>query len=254
VGTDLEKIAPKIKIICLHGFLGLPADWDLVKSYFMVSPLAHQFEWWNVDYMTTPGLDPSNDFASWARNFNLKIRQRFPEGPRVLVGYSLGGRLALHALQADASLYEKAVFVSANPGLQREKDKEDRAQSDLIWSQKFLEMPWQALMKEWGSQAVFKDSLSEPQRQEAAYNRSLLAQSLLQWSLSQQGDFREFISQQSEKILWVAGEKDIKFASITMDLKKRSPGMESLLLAKASHRVLFDQPYELAQAMIQFLD
>lgn len=250
----MEKVAPKIKIICLHGFLGLPADWDLVKSYFMISPLAHQFEWWNVDYMNTPGLDPSNDFATWARNFNAKVRQQFPEGPRILVGYSLGGRLALHALQADSALYEKAIFVSANPGLQRDKDKEDRAQMDLSWSQKFLEMPWAALMKEWGSQAVFKDSLSEPQRSEAAYSRALLSQSLLQWSLAQQGDFRNLIAGLSEKILWVAGEKDIKFASISMDLKKRSPALESLLLPKASHRVMFDQPHELAQAMIQFIE
>ncbi len=220
----------------------------------MVSPLAHQFEWWNVDYMKTPGLDPSNDFATWARAFNARIRQQFPEGPRILVGYSLGGRLALHALQADSGLYEKAIFVSANPGLQRSKDQEDRARTDLSWSQKFLETPWAALMKEWGSQTAFKDSTYEPQRSEEAYSRALLSQALLQWSLSQQMDFRDLIAQLSEKILWVAGEKDIKFSSISMDLKKRSPGLASLILPKASHRVMFDQPHGLAQAMIQFIE
>jgi 2-succinyl-6-hydroxy-2,4-cyclohexadiene-1-carboxylate synthase len=254
VGSALEKVGSKLKVICLHGFLGKPADWDLVKSYFMISPLAHQFEWWAVDYMNTPGLDPSNDFANWACNFNLKVRQKFVEGPCVLVGYSLGGRLALHALQAAPELYAKAVFVSTNPGLQRDQDKEDRAQNDLQWSQKFLEMPWPALMKEWGAQGVFKDSLAEPQRLEASYSRPLLAQSLLQWSLAQQADFRNLIAQQSEKILWVAGEKDIKFASISMGLKRRSPALESQIFAKSSHRVLFDQPHELAQAMIQFFD
>lgn len=220
----------------------------------MISPLAQQFEWWAVDYMKTPGLDPRNDFANWARNFNHKVRQKFSEGPCVLMGYSLGGRLALHALQADPDLYAKAVFVSTNPGLGRDKDKEDRAQSDLAWSQKFLEMPWPQLMAEWNAQGVFKDSFNEPQRLEAHYDRRLLAQSLLEWSLAQQGDFRDLIAQQSEKILWVSGEKDIKFASIAMDLQRRSPGLESQILAKSSHRVLFDQPHELSQAMIRFLE
>lgn len=249
----MEKIGSKIKIISLHGFLGLPSDWDLVKSYFMVSPLAHQFEWWSVDYMKTPGLDPQNDFATWARNFNMKVRQKFPEGPCVLVGYSLGGRLALQAMKAAPDLYEKFIFVSTNPGLQRDKDKEDRAQSDLQWSQKFLEMPWPTLMQEWNAQGVFKDSLSEPQRLEADYDRRALAQSLLEWSLAQQQDFRAEIAQRASQILWVSGEKDIKFASIAMDLKKRAPVLAAEIFPKVSHRVLFDQPAELAQKMIQFL-
>jgi len=219
----------------------------------MVSPLAKKFEWWAVDYMNTPGLDPRSDFTNWARNFNLKVRQKFSEGPYVLVGYSLGGRLALQALQADPGLYANAVFVSTNPGLQRDKDKEDRAQSDLIWSQKFLELPWSSLMTEWNSQGVFKGSLNEPPRIESHYDRRTLAHSLLEWSLAQQGDFRDLIAQQSEKILWVSGEKDIKFASITMDLQKHSPALETKIFNKASHRVLFDQPHELAQSMIQFL-
>lgn len=249
----MEKVGEKIQIICLHGFLGLPSDWDLVKSYFMVSSLAHQFEWWSVDYMKTPGLDPQNDFAAWARNFNAKVKQKFPEGPRMLVGYSLGGRLALQALQAAPELYDQAVFVSTNPGLQKEKDKEDRAQNDLRWSQKFLEMPWEPLMREWNSQSVFKDSVSEPVRVETAYNRRHLAQSLLEWSLSQQGDFRELLAQKASQTLWISGEKDLRFASISMDLKRRAPSLTTEIFPRSSHRVLFDQPAELAQAMIRFL-
>jgi len=243
-----------MNIICLHGFLGLPSDWDLVKSYFMVSPLARRFEWWSVDYMKTPGLTPQSDFAEWARNFNHEVRQKFSEGPCMLLGYSLGGRLALQALKASPELYDKAVFISANPGLQREKEKEDRAQNDLQWSQKFLEMPWDQVMSEWNAQAVFKESKNEPTRMEAHYDRRALAQSLLEWSLAQQEDFRDLIAQHSQKILWVSGEKDIKFASIAMELKKRAPVLRTEILTRSSHRVLFDRPSELAQAMIQFLE
>lgn len=244
----------KIKILCLHGFLGLPTDWDLIQSYFMVSPLAHQFEWRSVDYMKTPGLDPKNSFENWAKNFNQKIKVQFPRGPRVLVGYSLGGRLALQALKQEPDLYDRAIFISTNPGLQRDKEKQERIANDEQWAKKFLEYPWETLMREWNAQGVFKDSLSEPQRLEANYQRPLLAEALTAWSLAKQEDFRELIAQQSQKILWVSGEKDIKFASIAMDLKKRSPQIETEILPKASHRVLFDQPSELAQKMISFIE
>lgn len=249
MGRGLEKI----NIFCLHGFLGLPADWDLIKSYFMVSSLARQFEWRSVDYMKLSALAPQNPFEPWARHFNSYVRREAPQGPRVLVGYSLGGRLGLQALKADPGLYEAAVFISTHPGLQREKDRQERKLSDEVWAQKFLSTPWPELMKEWNSQGVFKESPSEPQRLEAFYERALLAQALTSWSLSAQEDLRDLITGHSGKILWVSGDKDLKFASLAMELKKRAPALQSEILAKASHRVLFDQPGELAQRMISFI-
>lgn len=242
-----------MKIICLHGFLGLPSDWDLIQSSFMVSPLAHQFEWWSVDYMNTPDLGPECDFATWAHNFNQKILKRFPQGPRVIVGYSLGGRLALQALKAQPELYDQAVFISSNPGLQREKEKAERWKNDSRWSERFLNTPWTELLQEWNAQSVFKDSVREPLRLEASYSRKKLAQSLLQWSLAQQEDFRDFILHQGPRVLWACGEKDIKFASLAMELQKASSQVKTEIFQGASHRVLFDQPVKLAQRMVSFL-
>lgn len=219
----------------------------------MVSSLAHQFEWWSVDYMNIPGLGPAGDFSSWARNFNMKIRQQFPEGPRVLAGYSLGGRLALHALRAAPELYDQAILVSTNPGLIRDKDKEDRARADQQWARKFLESSWNPLLAEWNGQSVFKNSLEEPLRFEVNYARPQLAQALVDWSLSRQEDFRPLVSKQSSKILWVSGEKDIKYASIAMELKRNAPALQVEIFEKSSHRVLFDQPGELARVMIDFV-
>lgn len=244
----------KIKILSLHGFLGLPTDWDLIQSYFMVSPLAHRFEWLSVDYMRDPQLAPHHDFSTWAYHFNQKVRAQFPRGPRVLLGYSLGGRLALQALQEAPDLYEAVVLVSTNPGLIRDKEKQDRLLADQQWAAKFLELPWSELMQSWNAQAVFKDSLSEPVRLEANYDRSQLAQALTQWSLARQPDFRDLITLQASKILWVSGEKDIKFTSLAMELHRRSLSLKTETLPKASHRVLFDQPSELAQKIISFLE
>ncbi|HEY8269683.1 MAG TPA: alpha/beta fold hydrolase [Pseudobdellovibrionaceae bacterium] len=243
----------KIKIISLYGFLGLPADWDLIRSYLMVSPLAHQFEWWSVDYMNTPGLDTECDFTAWAKNFNNSVQQKFAVGPRILLGYSLGGRLALHALKRNPELYDQAIFISTNPGLQSEKDKEERAKTDQRWSEQFLKTPWAELMSTWNAQAVFKDSLSEPLRLEAAYDREKLARALVEWSLARQEDFQEFILQRGSQILWACGEKDIKFASQAMELQRSSSQLRAEIFPRASHRVLFDQPHDLAQKIISFL-
>jgi 2-succinyl-6-hydroxy-2,4-cyclohexadiene-1-carboxylate synthase len=249
MGCDVEKI----NFISLHGFLGQPADWDLVQSYFMVSPFAHRFEWWSADYMNTPILNPQNGFLSWAQNFNQKVRLKFSAGPRVLVGYSLGGRLALHALAENPGLYDAVILLSTNPGLVREKDKQERWQSDWQWSKKFLEKPWNEVITEWNAQPVFKDGAGEPPRPEAAYSRPLLAEALTEWSLAKQADFRDLIAAQAAKILWLSGDKDIKFLSLAMELQKKSPALQAGVIPRASHRILFDNPPEVANQMIRFL-
>ncbi|MGZ3745923.1 MAG: alpha/beta fold hydrolase [Pseudobdellovibrionaceae bacterium] len=250
MGSGLEKI----KIISLHGFLGLPSDWELIQSHFMISPLTPQFEWWSVDYMNIPGLDPENDFSVWAKNFNNQVLQRFPKGPRLLVGYSLGGRLALHALRSNPELYKKAIFISTNPGLQRDKEKIERAENDQKWAERFLNTPWPELMASWNSQAVFRDSLGrEPLRSESSYDRNKLAKALQGWSLALQEDFRDFLVGNGGRILWACGEKDIKFANVAMELIKRSPQIQTEIFSRSAHRVLFDQPSELAARMISFL-
>ncbi len=50
-------------IFALHGFLGVPQDWDWLKlSGFQIIP---------VDYMNTRGLTPDTPLDKWGENFNL---------------------------------------------------------------------------------------------------------------------------------------------------------------------------------------
>lgn len=249
MGNAVEKV----NIICLHGFLGKSSDWDLIHSYFVVSPLASRIEWWSVDYMNQPELNSTKSFLSWTEAFNRKVLKKFPDGRRVLVGYSLGGRLALHALAAKSNIYDAAIFLSTNPGILREREKQERLQADQQWAQKFAALPWPELLGEWNAQSVFKGGALEPQREEGFYDRTLLSSALVEWSLAKQEDFRERITKNSEKILWLSGEKDIKFLSLAMELKKRAPGLSAEVVAKSSHRLIFDNPSEVAQLMIQFL-
>jgi 2-succinyl-6-hydroxy-2,4-cyclohexadiene-1-carboxylate synthase len=244
----------KINLISLHGFLGQTVDWDLIQSYFMVSSWAHRFDWWSVDYMKADFLNSENSFLNWAQNFNGTVEMKYPKGPRVLIGYSLGGRLALHALAERPKLYDAVILLSTNPGLVRDKEQQERWQSDVQWSKKFLQMPWAALLKEWNGQNVFNDSAIEPPRLENQYRRDHLAKALTEWSLSKQADFRDLIAHQQEKILWLSGEKDIKFLSLAMELKKKASGLAEGVVSRASHRILFDNPSEVAGRMIQFLE
>ncbi|HEV8433755.1 MAG TPA: alpha/beta fold hydrolase, partial [Thermoanaerobaculia bacterium] len=67
---------------------------------------------------------------------------------RVLVGYSMGGRLALQALVANAA-FDRAVIISA--GLNLEEGREERRARDEAWAKRFESDAWDEVMRDWNA-------------------------------------------------------------------------------------------------------
>lgn len=233
----------RINVYLLHGFLGRPEDWDfLVKD-----PGLPGVEFRPLDYFSDPDLSPAHSFEEFALNLNARVRD-YDSEHNILIGYSLGGRLALQALRDDSSLWAQAIFLSTNPGLRSPDEKKERASGDAGWSQRFLSRDWSPLMAEWNSQGVLHDS-KEPPRLEKNYSRESLAQALCTWSLSKQPDQRDVVRSNVSKISWIVGETDGKFVRIAQEMKNEIPSLDVEVTAKASHRVFFDQPAECARIL-----
>ncbi len=243
-----------INLFFVHGFLGKPEDWDFIRdkisNKFSVKVFA-------VDCFADVGLTPDNNFSMWAVHFNEYVKKRVQEGDHnILIGYSLGGRLALHSLELDPWLWKSSILISANPGFDdsydenskdcaenfQSSEREARILQDTSWSEKFLNFEWNELLAEWNSQAVFNGSLNEPRRKESDFNRSYLSLALSQWSLSKQKNFRPFLANHTSKVRWMVGERDAKFLQLSKKLKELLPELDLIVIPEASHRVMFDQP------------
>lgn len=238
----------KTLIFALHGFLGVPKDFDLLDN-----ALPRGMELVPVDYTLVPSLAPTVSLANWGANFNawvaeyLRTRKDL-EGVslrRILLGYSQGGRLALHSLIENSAAWDLALIISANPGIP-ESEKKDRRNSDKNWALKFLSGDFKSVVKQWNDQAVFKGS-EEPPRLPEDYRRELLAQSLERWSVSEQQDLRLAIEEIKIPVLWISGERDVKYTRIGEEMAALNANIQSVIVGNAGHRVLFDQPKVLAQ-------
>src|SRR5690606_21950754 len=108
-----------------------------------------------VDYFNHDKLGPQNNFAAWAKNFNTWVTEITQGSPAYLVGYSLGGRLALHALKENPKLWQQVFLLSTNPGLQDDSARGIRARQDQAWAEKFKSDPWDEVLEHWNAQAVF---------------------------------------------------------------------------------------------------
>lgn len=235
------------EIHVLHGFLGLPTDWQSVfsdskHSYFFHSLSDHAF--------TT-----ENPFDSWVDSFLAHVISMQSKKTKILVGYSLGGRLALHCLQKEPNLWSAGVLISTNPGLEQTQEREQRLKSDEHWAHLFEVEEWDRVVSEWNQQGVFEHKPSFAMRKEDQFSRPLLAKQLRFFSVARQQDFRPFLSKITIPLLWVTGQNDTKFQAIQTQIQQLSNlNISCVSVANAAHRVPWENTAEFVLKCNTFLE
>lgn len=248
-------------IIALHGFLGLPSDWTHFDGAFRASDNRElTIRKWNL-YGDIPAQPPATDarpLRIWARDFCQRIHDGWKvhgsEGRTkpMLLGYSMGGRLALHALLEAPELFSGAVIVGAHPGLAAGDLRMQRRLNDAKWAERFRTEDWTSLVRAWGEQDVFKfgdrggDAI-DLQRQEIDFDRVSLARAMRLWSLAEQENLRPFLADVRVPVLWLNGESDGRFRDLYRELRLDlvdTPAHAFDEVPQAGHRVPWDNPVQ----------
>lgn len=227
-----------VTAVALHGFLGRGSDWHALRSAFP------SWTWLTPDYAFDSLLAPSRaGLTQWGDAFHRWLGQNAGSEPVILIGYSQGGRLALHALEKNPEAFKKVILISAQPGLP-ESEKSARLANDEAWARRFENDPWKDVVASWNRLPVFVGGDAEPERPESPEARRAAADSLRAWSVGRQNDFRSLMREQRDRLILVAGERDPKYAEMTKALA--SEGFETHIVKNSGHRVLFDAPAALA--------
>lgn len=211
-------------LIALHGFLGLPTDWD------------------HLSLISFPIL-PADSFQAWAEQFHTMLLQKVSP-PYILMGYSMGGRLALHAMQQRPDLYKAGILISAHPGLKSEKEKQLQLKNDDEWADRFMQTPWDDLMKAWEEKEVFQNATHRFLRKEKDYARQDLAAFLRNFSLGHQE-----VSIPPIPIYWITGENDKKYTQLAQEISQLHPLSKNIVIPSASHRVPWENPKKFSIAL-----
>lgn len=224
-------------------------------------PLKDHVKIYAPDYFKDKNLNPNHSFANWASNFNRWVQMETNGiGRNVLIGYSLGGRLAMHALEQKPAIWYKSILISTNPGFDDKSTSFDpeseerrlRWMNDSYWAEEFLQASWETLLRNWNAQPVFGGGEEEPKRLEKDYSREALGLALTSWSLAQQKNMRPQLSELVAKVCFLMGERDEKFVALGEQLRGEIQNLKVDVVPGASHRVLFDRPKDLADK-IRFL-
>ncbi len=232
---------------CLHGAVGMAADW---RGFHPPGWGVKHVDLWR--FLECCPM-PMPDFGK-----ALNEEARADGSPRrVLVGYSMGARLALHALLADGP-WDAAVLVAPHPGLESEEEKAARRAADAEWAHRALSGDWKEFLKRWEGQAVIRGTSNiewkMADRAGLVKRRREVARSFVDWSLGTQEPLWERLPEIACPVLWCAGERDAKFRALAERAAELLPGGELWVAQGAGHRVPWDSPEAFREKTGEFLE
>lgn len=234
----------------LHGAAGMAADWrSFAKRLAGGKTGSRAVDLWR--FLECQPM-PLRDFG---KALNAEAGGEVSRGTgRVLLGYSMGGRLALHALLEKNHPWQAAVIVSAHPGLENPAEREARRASDAGWATMALAGNWQEFLTRWNAQPLLGGPMRDPQASAGLVaRRREIARSFVDWSLGAQEPLWERLHEITVPLLWVAGENDAKFRALAERAASLVPNSSLAVAPDSGHRVPWEAEEWLAHEVAGFL-
>ena len=233
-----------MKVIFLHGLLGTRDDWQKVIEncpHLECVALDLPFHG-DAKQIAVQGFDDCSQYLA------DRIQSAVGNQPYFLLGYSLGGRLALYfALQAecDKGNLRGLICEGANLGLRDDAARQVRWKNDAFWAQRFIHEPAQTVLNDWYQQPVFAH-LNATQRAELIVKRTPncggnIGKMLCATSLAKQPYLGDKVRSSSLPIYYIVGERDQKFRQMAEQEK-----LAVQLITRAGHNAHLENPREFA--------
>lgn len=250
------KKAPRL--VFLHGLFGHGDDFEYIKKNLIRE---FQFDPLQLRALTLPAHRsllfpevPESKEELIERLIPL-IRRFREEGPLILIGYSLGGRIALELAHRYPEFIDGLVLMAAHPGLENQELRQERASFDHALTQQLLSVQSGSMSERDFFQLWYQNSLFELWRQHPHFTTRLEQQVRLPFeqlakiqaltALSDQPNFNSLIK--VTPTLYLYGDQDQKFKQLSP--RYRALGAQVRDLRSCTHALPFEAPLEVAAAV-----
>jgi 2-succinyl-6-hydroxy-2,4-cyclohexadiene-1-carboxylate synthase len=249
-------------ILFLHGFMGNIDEFDEA-----IKLLADEFSYLTIDlpgHGKTQVLsgDKYYTMANTAQGLislldKLQINQCF------LVGYSMGGRLALYLTLNFPERFSKVLLESASPGLATEAERLERIKRDSQIGRKLARITdkndFATFLSNWYNQQIFGDIKNHPKYNYMIESRLQnqpveLAKSLRFMGTGCQPSLWENLEENITPLLLIAGEYDEKFIEINQKMANICEFAQLKIINNAGHNIHFENTQDFVQNIRSFLE
>lgn len=180
-------------------------------------------------------------------------------GGSVIVGYSMGGRLALHEASRHLERYAALVVIGASPGIEPEAAREERRARDEALAAWIETQPIEAVVDFWEAHPVLSDQppdLVVAQRAERLrHDPRRLACTLRSAGPGAVPSLWPSLEELALlPLLALAGERDSTYAAAGRRMAAALPRAEAAVVPGAGHAAHLERPAEVARLIAGFLD
>jgi 2-succinyl-6-hydroxy-2,4-cyclohexadiene-1-carboxylate synthase len=247
----------KPPLIFLHGFLGRGVDW---------LPVAHRLA---GDYycllFDLPGhgeniaLEPDSplSFAHLSGQLHRQLAAIAPDRIR-LVGYSMGGRLALYYALHFPQTVAALALEGASPGLADVTARQERAALDDERAARLLTEGMDAFLTQWYQLPLFASLQEQPDvlartiGQRRANDPRWAAKVIRELSPGRQPSLWAQLPQLLPPALLLAGGLDERYSAVASRMAKKIPQAVVKIAPHAGHNVHLEQPELFAGLLAEF--
>jgi 2-succinyl-6-hydroxy-2,4-cyclohexadiene-1-carboxylate synthase len=242
-----------MRTIALHGFTGEGADFADLRSHL---PAAADFLAPDLPgHGARRGLRQVDDYSLAA---HLKIIDEVvgdQEGVTV-IGYSMGGRLALHWALANPTRWRRLILIGASPGLITAEERAERQLADAALATFLRTQGLAAFYKYWHHQPMLRTFFQgdSPARNALVARRAANAPEALALSLETVGNgslpsLWERLGELRSPVDLVTGEADPKFTALARRMGEKIPRVRLSGVEGAGHAVHLERSRDLATLM-----
>jgi len=241
-------------LVALHGFTGSGANWspDLfpANTQLIAPDLLGHGQTESPDNYRRYGM------STVARDL-VDLITRTTTPPVTLLGYSMGGRLALDFALHHTEYLSKLVLESASPGIEDEFERMARRGNDYALAERIERDGVEAFTAKWENNPLFATQTPamrahlRPVR--LAQNPIGLGNSLRGMGTGAQPSYWNRLGELHLPVLLIAGQLDTKFTGIAQRMRDRLPNCTLAIIPGAGHIVHLEQPTLYAETLQRFL-
>ncbi|WP_422474503.1 2-succinyl-6-hydroxy-2,4-cyclohexadiene-1-carboxylate synthase [Endozoicomonas sp. ALB032] len=258
-----------VPLVLLHGFLGDSGDWEEFARHLETDLYLIAVDLPGHGKSRDVKVSQDNAFEAFSDLLRGTLYQLGLEHYSVL-GYSLGGRLAMSHLAQAGEAIDRLLLESSHPGLEDDAERQARWKNDQDWAEQFRNDPLNEVLQRWYHQPVFADLNSRERERlmqhrcsshqieglspdKVGANGASLAWALEAFSLSRQPDFCGVLNRSSQASHYFCGERDLKFQNIAHRLLEMGCVHSVHEIKAAGHNIHREQPEAMAAIIRQLL-
>jgi 2-succinyl-6-hydroxy-2,4-cyclohexadiene-1-carboxylate synthase len=259
IALNVERWGAGQPLLCLHGFTGAASTWEPFagawpgRGIVAVDLIGHG--------ASDAPVDPARYSIECAVDDLTAVLDALGIERAAVLGYSMGGRVALHLALVAPGRVEALILESASPGIDDPGERAARVRSDEELAAFIEREGVEAFVDRWESVPLFATQRSLPhavyarqRAQRLANHPRGLANSLRGMGAGAQEPLWSRLGEIRVPTLLIAGALDEKYRALAREMAELMPDAGAVIIPDAGHATHLEKPGEFARAVGAFLE